>query len=329
MTNKPLIVCLTPVKNEEWILDIFLKSTSIWADYIIIADQLSTDKSVEIALKYSKVILVENNSIEFNEVERQRMLLNEARKIKGDKLIITLDSDEIFTPNTFSSNEWKQMLNAPKGTAFKFQLLNVYPGWKKYWEAGYFALAYMDDNLQHTQNDLIHTTRIPYNNQTEFLVLKEIKILHLQFTNWSRMTSKHRWYQCYELLNYPNKSPIEIYRRYHHMFSIKSKYVKNFPKTWLKMISSNNIDINLTENTNYTYFDKQCEEYFSLYGINFFKKLVIWNKQFLIFSEKCNKNIQDPRSTYDKTIHFYLKYTQYYSNSLFIRFFDLLIKKIY
>ena len=35
------IICLTPVKNEGWILERFLKCTSLWADYIIIADQSS------------------------------------------------------------------------------------------------------------------------------------------------------------------------------------------------------------------------------------------------------------------------------------------------
>ena len=46
--EKPLLVVLTPVFNEAWILPAFLKATSLWADYIIIADQMSTDGSREI-----------------------------------------------------------------------------------------------------------------------------------------------------------------------------------------------------------------------------------------------------------------------------------------
>ena len=41
--NKPLLIDLTPVFNEAWVLPAFLKATSLWADYIIIADQMSTD----------------------------------------------------------------------------------------------------------------------------------------------------------------------------------------------------------------------------------------------------------------------------------------------
>ena len=109
---KPKIICLTPVKNESWILDIFLKSTSLWADYIIIADQFSTDNSRDIVRKYSKAILVENNNSAYDEAYRQRLLINEARKIEGKKLFITLDADEIFTPDLFLSNEWESICGA-------------------------------------------------------------------------------------------------------------------------------------------------------------------------------------------------------------------------
>lgn len=71
---RPIVICLTPIRNESWILDMFLKATSLWADHIILADQMSTDGSREIAKKNSKVILIDNNSETFNEPERQRLL---------------------------------------------------------------------------------------------------------------------------------------------------------------------------------------------------------------------------------------------------------------
>ena len=76
---KPTVICLTPVKNEAWILERFLRCASLWADYIIIADQGSDDGSVEIATRFPKVILVENPSSIFNEPERQKLLLEAAR----------------------------------------------------------------------------------------------------------------------------------------------------------------------------------------------------------------------------------------------------------
>ena len=72
MDGKPIVICLTPVRNEALILDRFLKATSLWADHIIIADQMSTDGSREIAKKHPKVTLIDNLSETFNEPERQK-----------------------------------------------------------------------------------------------------------------------------------------------------------------------------------------------------------------------------------------------------------------
>ena len=97
--NRPLLICMTPVRNEAWILNAFLKATSLWADFIIIADQCSTDGSREIAMRYPKVILIDNNNTDYNEAVRQKMLIDKAREIDGDKILFALDADEIFAAN--------------------------------------------------------------------------------------------------------------------------------------------------------------------------------------------------------------------------------------
>jgi glycosyltransferase involved in cell wall biosynthesis len=66
--TSPKIVVLTPIKNEEWILERFLSVTSQFADLIIIADQNSTDSSRNICQKYPKVKLIENKSDQYDEL---------------------------------------------------------------------------------------------------------------------------------------------------------------------------------------------------------------------------------------------------------------------
>ena len=39
------VICMTPVKNEEWIMERFLAAASLWADCIIVADQHSQDRT--------------------------------------------------------------------------------------------------------------------------------------------------------------------------------------------------------------------------------------------------------------------------------------------
>ena len=54
--STPIHIVMTPVRNEAWVLRAFLETTSLWADYIIIADQMSTDDSREMAKEYPKVM---------------------------------------------------------------------------------------------------------------------------------------------------------------------------------------------------------------------------------------------------------------------------------
>src|SRR3989449_6927486 len=87
------VVVVTPVRNEAWILERFLSVTSRFADHIIIADQRSTDDSRAICGRYPKVRVIDNPTDEFNERERQLLLLRHARTIvPPPRVILALDA---------------------------------------------------------------------------------------------------------------------------------------------------------------------------------------------------------------------------------------------
>lgn len=331
LNNKISIICLTPVKNEAWILKQFLSAVSLWADHIIIADQLSTDGSQEIAKSFPKVILVENKSDGFNEPARQKLLLNEARKIEGKKLLITLDADEFFYPNVKETSDWQLMINSKPGTIFKFQMQNLKPDLKYYWEADFFPWGYFDDGAELNHSEKIHTSRIPISNNNNVIVLNNIKVVHFQFVNWGRMESKHRWYQCYEVLNYVNKSPIEIYRRYHHMYSISIADLKLFPNSFIEYFEKIKIEFTGCKEDKLNYFDSQFVDFVQKYGETRFAKLDIWGGSFKVKMQMLNLNFTDPRSKLDKFIHLYLRVTQklFSRRNLLIRAIDKLFSLFY
>ena len=329
--SKPTIICLTPVKNEAWILDKFLKATDLWADHIIIADQMSTDGSREIALKYPKVRLIDNKSEQFNEPERQKLLIDEARKIEGNRLLITLDADEIFSPEIFDSKEWQQVLSSEPGTVIHFQWANLCTDMKKMWYASYFPWGYMDDGSEHNSQNTIHNTRIPMPQGCKKIVINDFKVMHLQYVNWERMESKHRWYQCYEKVTYPNKNAVDIFRMYHHMFGISKQQYVDIPNQWIDYYKKKGIDLSLIEKKTKIWFDEKVLDLFDQYGTTYFKRLRIWSVNWQEIAKKWGrtdvKRYKDPRSLLDKIIQWWLLKTQPYCEKKNIRRIDRLIAR--
>ena len=263
---------MTPIKNEAWILDKFLAAASIWADHIIIADQQSDDGSKKIALKYEKVILIENNSKEFNEPERQKLLIEEARKIPGKKLLVALDADEIISANAFSSSDWEKMINAPQGTVFKFKWPFITRSFDKYWagDTAKMPFAYMDDGAEHLGSN-IHSIRVPFPDHAKVIEVHDFVVMHFMYTDWLRMQSKHRWYQCYERCQFPTKSAISIFRRYNHMYRVKESDKSVVPANWFDNYDDLDIDLKSTIKHEEYYWDPLVEDMKAKYGKSYFR----------------------------------------------------------
>ncbi|MCR8851202.1 glycosyltransferase family 2 protein [Lysinibacillus fusiformis] len=330
MSNSTQIICITPVKNEEWILELFLESTSKWADLIIIADQNSSDSSVEIAKKFPKVKIIKNSSNIFNEPERQKILLNEARKIPGKKVIFALDADEILTPNWES--ELKQIKLLPEGTVIQLKWRNLHPDRLRYWTPKhYFNFAYMDDGREH-KGKTIHSERIPYYDDSPRYQCKEISVMHLQYVNWNRMNSKHRWYQCYERVMFPEKNPISIFRMYNHMYGINDE-LKNIPTSWLDNYKKMDIDVFNIEEKEYYWWDKEVLKYLNEYSEKKFELLPIWDVDWNTVSQEFNillkQEIVDPRCKKIKKIQAWLYDTQHLVNDVEIQKVDRLLMEIF
>lgn len=297
-------------------------ATSLWADHIIIADQFSYDDSREIAVKFPKVILVKNPSAEFNEPERQKLLIEAARTIEGPRLLITLDADEFLTANFHDSDEWKFIMHAPPGTVIRFKWVNLKPGFKKYWSPDvHFPWGFMDDGSEHI-GAVIHSTRIPMPLNSMKIDLDKIKVLHFQYVDWERMASKHRWYQCWEKLNRPKRSSLEIYQQYHHMYEVKYSDLLEVKKEWFDYYLLNSINFKEIKKEGIYWWDREVLGYFQRYGTRAFRKLDIWDTDWKRLADHFSfegAKHDDPRSFLDKHIQEWLKSGPYKTPTLFNR----------
>ena len=244
MSGRPALVCLTPVKDEAWILERFLDAASTWADAIVIADQGSTDGSREIAEAHEKTIVVENRSKAYDEGARQRLLLETARAhVPGPRVLIALDADEALTADAPATAEWRRLLAAEPRTVLRFRWLNLLPPGDRAWiPPGDVAFGFVDDGSEH-DGDRIHSPRVPAPEHAPVLAHEEIAVLHLQYLDWERMKAKQRWYQAWERLEHPEKRPIQLYRQYHRMDALPPEQVTAARSSWLRGYAEAGIDL--------------------------------------------------------------------------------------
>ncbi len=330
--QRPVIICMTRVKNEAWILERFLKATSEWADYILIADQHSTDESHEIYKKYPKVIVVSNTTQEYSECSGHVVLINRARKIEGPRLLIAIDADEILSPNWATTEEWNTMLQAEPGTAFEIQRINVCPDMKNMWYDDWHFIGYMDDGLEYQGKDL-HSIRIPMSHDSKHVRLSDVKIIHYQFVAPERLISKHRWYQTYERVSYPKKKSVLIFRVYNYFLNPLNRTYSPFPVAWLEAFNKSHVDITSVNVDHRLWWDKEVLDYMDQYGTRYFAHLNIWGVNWCEIAQRFGRpnpeKYKDPRNKFEKAINMWLIRTQNKSNRLWVYYTEKLLNLFY
>jgi glycosyltransferase involved in cell wall biosynthesis len=277
MTERPKIVVLTPVKNEAWILPRFLATTSLWADKIIIADQNSTDESAEICKRFDKVVLIRNENPNYDEAQRQLLLIKAARElVPGPRILFALDADEIRAANAPLTKDWGQMLSARPGTVFKFEKPELYPN-PTHCIRGRDAqpLAFFDDNSEHKPK-LIHSVRIPMTENSPEMTASEVIILHYAYTRPRAVRAKLRLYSVVEnTLDRPVRHRLLSYYRGKEVLSHGS--VLQIPPEWIAGWQDRGIDMLTVDDSGIHWQDLEVLSYFSKYGPERFWPDDIWD----------------------------------------------------
>ena len=171
------IVVLT--KNEERNIKDCLESVSGWADEIIVLDDESADKTVEIAAKYGAKIISRKMDIE----GRQR---NFGYAQAKNQWVLSLDADERGTPGVGEREIAAAISKETTYNGFTIPRRNYigdywvrYGGWYPspqlklfrkdkflYEEAGVHPRAFMDDPCGHLKADLLHYS---YRDLSDFI----------------------------------------------------------------------------------------------------------------------------------------------------------------
>jgi glycosyltransferase involved in cell wall biosynthesis len=313
-------VVLMPTKNDAWILEKTLPCILMWADYVIVADQNSTDQTLEICKQSPKVKVINNDSV-FHSTKVRQMLLDEARKIPGKNIIFSIDSDEIVTADILTKEFWEKMESCPIGTSFLMQWVQLWRTPIKYrddnsiWSNRYKHFAFIDDGVsaytyEYEVND--HNPRVPTALTKNFVKLNMPKVLHYQFVNWERMLAKQRFYRIQDFIQTQRSltNAIQINRMYVIAKDESGLKLKDIPNSWISAYEEKGINLRQVKDQGLFWYDVEVLKWFKKYNPESFALLDIWDvnwEEKRLLAEKVSletplEPIRDPRGLF---INFY------------------------
>jgi hypothetical protein len=275
-----------PTKNEDWIIKQTISSASEFVDNIIVSDQSSTDKTIEILEAFKKVEIISNKRSDHSNIVRWELLEESRKKFGYKNLVLNLDADEFLPQYLFLRNK-KKIVNQQLGTIFSspwvqlWRSINQYRNDNSVWNPKKNKKSYMfldDGKVGYEKNFTIndHTSRVPTLNTKQTIELK-MPLIHLQFANWERSQMKQVWYMCKELIS--GISSEEINQKYVHSMNEEGiKYSKSKSKWFVDKSNFENIQ---TQNPKSLWYFKEIELMFLKYGVQYFQELNIWENKHL------------------------------------------------
>lgn len=323
--DDPLLICLTATRNYGWCTKAFLEGNSIWADYIIVVDQMSTDNTRELCAQYDNVIVVDNTDLSYSETVRCTLAINKAREIPGDKIFIYLAIDEVLSANAVTSNDWIKMLKSHPSEVGLLKWANICDDGKNYIPSNkpdgtpfWMARIFHDDGVTPYDNEGLdmHTHCIPYPKNAKEFFINDFVILHLEryHTQWS--LDKNVYYQFVDF-NKNGRSAVKLDRMYSYVRDNMVAIPINIE--WLEYKFDIFESIDLSENY---FFYEQIKSFIDTYGLERYVHLNVWNKRLLTYLGK-----SDPRTFFYKLVHRYLNITRGKKN-IFIRGIDKVLTRV-
>lgn len=220
------IICLMPVRNEDWILGLSVRAALMWCDEVIINLHACTDGSLSIIddldmQDLTRVWILRSRDAEWTEMKHRQELLNLARSHGGTHMVL-VDADEVLTGNLLGKIRPMVERTAP-GSILMLPWLCLRGSIDQVITSGLWAhqnasTAFPDSPEYHWATrdgyDLHH--RHPMGAELGWycpISHREAGLMHLQFSSSRRLLAKQFLYQLIEMKRWPGRRSVDAVRQ--------------------------------------------------------------------------------------------------------------------
>ncbi|MEM9110823.1 MAG: glycosyltransferase family 2 protein [Planctomycetota bacterium] len=285
---KPKIVVLCAVRNEEWILRHFLCACSRFADHVLVADQNSYDKTLQICSDFPKVTRIVNDSREFNEGDRIQLLIREARERFGlGNVLLALDADEIPVNTLQSEQQWRTIREIEPGVILRFSKPDIDIDGQTLVDMGsIWKLGYIDDGAEHTAAK-IHAQRVPSPADAPIFDAADISFLHVNLIRPDALRAKRRMYCALE-----NAQGISSLRRrllaYNRFIDFStSGSTRTITREWIDALAADGLHLSDVPEEPPFWQDYEVLRLFRIHGMKRFWLDDLWDADWAQISHRC------------------------------------------
>jgi hypothetical protein len=217
------LICLMPVRNEEWVLGLSARAALMWCDQLVIGLHRCMDDSFQIARfvqdqHAGRVTIIQHREENWTEMAHRQRLLEVARE-RGATHIAMIDADEVLTGNLLMDNGpvciERLVTELKPSTVLQLPWLALPRTTDRYLTSGIWgpgqqvSMAFKDEPGAHWAlhdggRDFHH--RNPMGIGRNFhapLKPEQGGIMHLQFLSHRRLRAKQALYKAVEVLRWP------------------------------------------------------------------------------------------------------------------------------
>jgi hypothetical protein len=265
-----------------------------------------------------------------NQAAARELLFREVDKIEGDKIIFALDADEFLSEGFDKTEDWRRIMESEPNEIFCFKWLNLYGDYKHSvpntgymeWACHFAPEISLAEEYHNCERRAVHEMRLPClpTARASYILLDEIKFVHLARLNLVRQENKRAFYQVSSVAKLKKRmSAIGLYRDY-NPYQPETEIMDDDIVLYTANDNVDARDMIKAGDIGQHYIDEMVR-IFQRDGYKKYMKIDIWDNPYLI-----NAGIVPKVPLRYKALHAYLRKTQPMAYKMAIRLLDRILR---